>query len=80
MLFGNLTIYHADLRYLLAMKCLAARQDAFDKEDAKTLIKVLEIQSVKECLDLLFKYYPQRLVEQKSVYFIEEIFDELEES
>jgi len=78
--YSNLTIYHADLRYLLAMKCLAARQDAFDKEDAKTLIKVLEIKSVKECLDLLFKYYPQRLVEQKSVYFIEEIFDELEES
>ncbi len=78
--YSNLTIYHADLRYLLAMKCLAARQDALDKEDSKTLIKTLGIKSVKECLDLLFKFYPQRLVEQKSIYFIEEIFDELEES
>jgi len=77
--FSNLTIYHADLRYILAMKCLAARQDAFDREDAKTLIEVLGIKSADECMDILFKYYPQRLVEQKTVYFIEEIFDELGE-
>ncbi len=78
--YSNLTIYHADLRYLLAMKCLAARQDALDREDVKTLVKALGIESVKDCLDILFKFYPQRLVEQKSIYFIEEIFDELEES
>ena len=75
--YSNLTIYHADLRYLLAMKCLAARPDALDREDVKTLVNALGITSVKDCLDILFKFYPQRLVEQKSIYFIEEIFDEL---
>jgi hypothetical protein len=75
--FSNLTIYHADLRYILAMKCLAARQDALDREDVKTLIKILNIKSAEQCLAVLFSFYPQRLVEQKSVYFIEEIFDEI---
>jgi len=78
--YSNLIIYHADLRYILAMKCLAAREDAYDRDDAKTLIEFLEVKSVEECLEILYKYYPKRLIEQKSIYFIEEIFDEIEQA
>ena len=78
--YSNLIIYDADLRYVLAMKCLAARQDAYDRNDAKTLIEFLDVKSVEECLEILDKYYPKRLIDQKSIYFVEEIFDEIEQT
>ncbi len=55
--------------------------DFFNQNLSKgDVLEFLEVKSAEECLEILYKYYPKRLIEQKSIYFIEEIFDEIEQA
>lgn len=72
---SNLKVFIPEPDYLLAMKVLAARVEATDKEDVKFLIKVLGIKAPEEVFSILEKYYPREQVKPATQFFVEEIFE-----
>ncbi len=73
--WSYLKVYVAEPDYLLAMKSLAARVDATDKDDIIFLINKLNITSAEEVLDILEKYYPRQRIKPATQFFIEELFE-----
>lgn len=73
--FPNLKVFVPDGRYLLAMKCLAARVDTQDKTDVELLIRELGIKRPEEVFDILSSYYPRERIKPATRFFIEELFD-----
>ena len=71
----NLTVYVAEPDYLLAMKALASRVDATDKDDLIFLIKQLKLTAANEVFDMLEKYYPYERIKPATQFFIEELFE-----
>lgn len=76
-----LSVYRPPAKYLLAMKAQAARIGAeeSDKEDLKFLIKHCGIESADEVIDIVEKYYPKRSIETKTKFFVESLFEEIQE-
>jgi hypothetical protein len=70
----SLKVYVPEPDYLLAMKTLAARVDATDRQDVITLIKELHINSAEEVFAVLEKYYPNEQIRPATRFFLEEIF------
>jgi hypothetical protein len=80
--FSHLRVMRPTADYLLAMKCLAARsayESTADRSDLKVLIRHLQISEAKEALDLVLKFYPAKLLPAKTRYFVEEVFQEIQE-
>jgi hypothetical protein len=77
MLFNlsHLKVYIPEPDYLLAMKTLAARVDATDKQDIQFLINTMRIQTAEEILSILEHYYPRQQIKPATKYFIEELFE-----
>ena len=71
----HLKVYHADPKYLIAMKALAARTDATDRKDIIFLIKKLKIRSAAEVFNIIEDYYPRKRIKPATQFFIEEIFE-----
>lgn len=65
--------------YMLAMKCIDIRTSPTDKDidDVKNLISVCSIKSVDEALDVVNSFYPAKLIQPKTMFALEEIFDEV---
>lgn len=70
----NLKVFVPEPDYLLAMKTLAARVDATDKEDVRILIQKLQIKSPEEVFSIVEKYYPKNQIRPATKFFIEELF------
>lgn len=79
--FDNLRVLRPTTEYLLAMKCLASRVASVgvkgDRADVITLIRHLGILDATEVCDIVIKYYNERLLPPKVMYFIEEIVEEM---
>ncbi len=79
--WDNLRIMRPTTRYLLAMKCMAARVAEYDtvgdKNDIIHLCKDLGIQTTEEVLNLVEDYYPTSRIPVKTQYFIQEIIEEI---
>ena len=73
--FTNLRIWAPEALYMLAMKCISARWDTYDREDVLFLIQFLKLKSAKEVFNIIASYYPKKLIPSKTQFFIEEIFD-----
>lgn len=73
--FSNLKVYVPEPDYLLAMKALASRVDATDKQDVLFLIKQMNIHSPEEVFSILGKYYPNQQIRPATQFFIEELFN-----
>ncbi len=73
--FSNLKVFVPEPDYLLAMKTLAARVEAADKQDVEFLIEHLHLQTPREVFAILEKYYPRQQVKPATQYFIEELFE-----
>lgn len=77
----NLRILRPTTRYLLAMKCMAARVAEYDtvgdKNDIVHLCTGLGIDSAEQVFEILEKYYPTNRIPIKSKYFIEEVIEEI---
>ncbi|MGH7597737.1 MAG: DUF6036 family nucleotidyltransferase [bacterium] len=71
---SHLKIYIPEADYLLAMKTLAARVDATDKQDIQFLINVTGIKTPEEVFSILEHYYPHQQIKPATKYFIEELF------
>lgn len=77
----NLRILRPTTRYLLAMKCMAARvakyDTAGDKDDIIHLCKDLGIHAAEEVFNLVEDYYSSSRIPVKTRYFIQEIIGEI---
>lgn len=73
--FSHLRIWAPRADYMLAMKCISARFDTYDKDDIKFLIQYLHLKTPEEVFELIFKYYPQSQVPPKSKFLIEELME-----
>ena len=65
----------AEPRYLLAMKCLAMRIRAefHDEDDVRFLLRLLELRSYDDAVEIITKYYPLDRFPQKALYALEEL-------
>ena len=77
LILSNLTVWSPVPEYLLAMKCLSSRADSYDAEDIRFLLTHLGIKEWKEVEGILKKYYPDNLVPPKTMYFVQEILEEM---
>ena len=79
--WDNLRVIRPTTRYLLAMKCMAARvadyDTAGDKNDIIHLCKNLNITSAEQVFNLVEDYYPTSRIPVKTQFFIQEIMDEM---
>ena len=71
----HLRIMVAQPEYLLAMKCLAMRigPEFHNEDDVRYLLRLLEVNSYQEALDVIAKYYPLERYPQKTLYALEEL-------
>lgn len=78
----NLRILRPTTRYLLAMKCMAARvaeyDTAGDKNDIIHLCENLGIATAEEIFNMVEDYYPTSRIPVKTQYFIQEIIEEMQ--
>lgn len=72
---SNLEIIIPPADYILAMKCLSARFDSKDAEDARFLISHLGLKNPEEVFATVERYYPRKRIPPKTGFFIEEIFE-----
>lgn len=75
---SHLSVMVADTEYMLAMKSLSARIDGTDSQDIKFLIKKLRIASIEEVFRIIDKYYPRRIIKPATQFFLEEIFEQIQ--
>jgi len=77
---SHLVVMVADSEYMLAMKSLSARIDGTDSKDIQFLINKLKITTVDEVFKIIDKYYPRRIIKPATQYFLEEVFDEIQDN
>ncbi len=70
----NLKVMAASEEYMLAMKLLASRIE--DKPDIEFLLNKLNIKSATEALYIIRNLYPDKLIQPKTQYVLEEIFSQ----
>lgn len=75
---SHLRVFVARAEYLLAMKCLAMRigEEFQDVDDIQYLIRFLNLKTCQETLGIITRYYPLERFPQKTLYALEEIFQE----
>ena len=70
---SHLRVWAPTAEYMLAMKCISARYDTYDKDDLVFLINHLKLKSANEVFDIVLKYYPEHSVPVKTRFFVEEL-------
>ena len=72
---SNLKILLAQPEYLLAMKCLAFRIGAefHDEDDVRFLIRLLDIRTLSQALEVISRYYPLERFPQKTLYSLPDL-------
>jgi len=70
---ANLRVWAPEPRYMLAMKCISARWDSYDKDDVKFLLKFLKIKDPKKVFEIIEGFYPKNRIPIKTKFFLEEI-------
>jgi hypothetical protein len=69
----NLRVWAPSADYMLAMKCISARFDTFDRDDIKFLISYLKFTKPEQVFDVVAKYYPHNQTPAKTKFLIEEL-------
>lgn len=64
----------------MAMKTLASRVESTDKQDILFLIKLLDLKTADEVFAILEKYYPRQQIKPATQFFIEEMFEQIDQS
>ena len=76
----NLRVWAPTAGYMLAMKCIAARFDSHDLDDVKFLIEYLHLQKPDDVFRIVERYYPKRMIPEKTQFLIEELLPEQKDS
>lgn len=71
--YSNLRVWAPRADYMLAMKCISARFDSFDRSDVEFLIHYLGLQRPEEVFQIIARYYPHDKVPPKTQFLIEEL-------
>lgn len=71
--YSHLRVWAPTAEYMLAMKCISARYDSYDKDDLTFLIDHLKLERPDEVFDIIAKYYPEETVPVKTKFFVEEL-------
>jgi len=76
--YSNLAIYTSDPDYLLAMKIQSCRLgEAFqDRDDILFLLKLLNVKTVQDAIDIATKFYAEALLPNRAWYVLEECIAE----
>jgi hypothetical protein len=77
--FPALKVYVPEPDYLLAMKTLASRVEGTDKRDILFLIDLLGLKRADEVFAILEKYYPRHQIKPATQFFVEELFEQIEQ-
>jgi hypothetical protein len=72
---SHLRVLIAQPEYLLAMKCLAFRIGAefHDEDDVRYLLRLLDVRSNEQALQVITRYYPLERIPQKTLYALTEL-------
>lgn len=71
--FSHLRVWAPSAEFMLAMKCVSARFDTFDRDDTHFLISYLGLKQPEKVFELIERYYPHNKVPAKTKFFIEEL-------
>ena len=71
----HLKVWAPSARYMLAMKCVAARFDTHDRSDVAFLIGHLGFKKVDEVFRVIEEFYPRKLIPAKTRFLVEELMD-----
>jgi hypothetical protein len=74
---SHLKIFAPSARYMLAMKCLAARIGTNDENDIEFLIRHLRLLKPQDVFDIVGLFYDVKLLQPKTQFMVEEIFENL---
>jgi len=77
---SHLVVLVADPEYMLAMKSLSARIDGTDSKDIEFLINELKITTIDDVFKIIDKYYPRRVIRPATQFFLEELFNEIQDN
>jgi hypothetical protein len=55
------------------MKCVSARFDSHDLDDAKFLLRHLEIKTPDQAFRIIEQYYPRHVIPPKTQFLLEEL-------
>jgi hypothetical protein len=72
---SHLKIFAPSAKYMLAMKCLAARVGTKDEGDIEFLIRHLHLKKVQDVIEIVASFYDAKLIQPKTQYMIEEILE-----
>jgi hypothetical protein len=63
--------------YIFAMKAISMRimPESSDIDDLRLLIRILKIKTVEEGIDIVKKYYPEKLIPQRTYYALDELIN-----
>lgn len=70
---SHLRVWAPSAEYMLAMKCISARFDSSDGDDASFLIRLLKLQSPEAVFAIIERYYPRKAIPAKTRFFVEEL-------
>ena len=76
MVLDGLRVQTVTGEYLLAMKLMSARYGEKDYEDIRFLLDKLGISTTDQAFDILKSYYPDNQILPKTMYLLEEFFDD----
>ena len=74
--YSNLRVWAPTAEYMLAMKCVSARFDSYDRSDVQFLIQHLGLRLVEAVFTVISQFYPREKVPAKTGFLIEELFGE----
>lgn len=74
--YSHLRVWAPTAEYMLAMKCISARYDSYDRDDLIFLISHLKLKSAAEVFSIVIKYYPEKEIPVKTRFFVEELLPE----
>jgi predicted metal-dependent TIM-barrel fold hydrolase len=70
---SNLRVWAPHAEYMLAMKCVSARFDSHDLDDARFLLDHLRIATVDHACRIVEDYYPRKAIPAKTQFLLEEL-------
>jgi hypothetical protein len=71
----HLRVMLAQPTYLLAMKCMAMRigEEFHDQDDVRYLLRLLDVRSYDQAINIVTKYYPLDEFPQKTLYALTDL-------
>lgn len=70
---SHLRVWAPRADYMLAMKCVSARFDSHDRDDALFLIRYLDLRKAEAVFRIVETYYPRRMIPPKTRFLVEEL-------